>query len=137
MSDELINGLVASILNTRELVINIGSEQNVKIGMKFKVLENNYEIPDPITHEILGNIEREKIRVKVVEVKEKLAIARTYETYETSNLVISGSFLDAISGSSTKVKTLRASDSQAPYDPLDEKGSFVKVGDKVIQVKDE
>lgn len=134
MDEKKLNGLVASILNSRELVINLGSVHNVKTGMKFKIMEADVEIKDPVTKEILGRIQREKIRVKIVEVSEKLSIARTYETFEERyrfpNELLGGIY----SGSPTKVKTLKASDNQAPYDPLDEYGSFVKIGDLAILI---
>ena len=34
-----IQGKVAQILNSRELVINLGSEQGVTLGMHFNVLD--------------------------------------------------------------------------------------------------
>jgi hypothetical protein len=40
MEDKKIRGKVAQILNEREVVINIGKDAGVKIGMKFKILAN-------------------------------------------------------------------------------------------------
>jgi hypothetical protein len=140
MTDEPLQGLVAQIINTRELIINIGNNKNVKTGMKFKVLERSSDIQDPITHQSLGNYEREKIKVKIVEVYDKFSIASTYVTYEEeyysgSNAINALSLMNPFtSGSSIKVQTLKASDNQAPYDPLDETGSFVKIGDPVVQL---
>jgi hypothetical protein len=134
MDNKMLEGLVASILNTRELVLNIGGKNGVAIGMKFKVLEKDFEIRDPKSQEVLGKIQREKIKIKIVDVKDKISIGRTYETYEEgypSSFQISRMM---ISGSETKVRTLRATDETAPYDLLDEKSSFVKIGDPVIQI---
>lgn len=137
MADRL-KGQVAEILNSRELVINIGVSQGVKVGMKFKVCEPAHEVLDPVTKESLGRIDREKIKVKVVEVFEKLSLARTYETYEETPFDYSTLDLNvrnylSTSSSATRVRTLRVTDQKAPFDPLDEKSSFVKIGDLVIQ----
>ena len=140
MSD-LIKGKVAAILNSRELVINKGDEDGVKDGMKFKILDRIAEIFDPDTKKILGRVQREKIRVKIVEVKEKLSIGRTYETYEEN---VGGRALDianimAPSRYITKVRTLASSDSNSgvDYGPLGEVNSIVKVGDDVLELLDD
>ncbi len=75
-----IEGKVAAVLNDRELVINKGESSGVKPGMIFGVPEER-EIQDPDTKEELGSVEIIKIRVKVVDVKPKMSICRTYETY--------------------------------------------------------
>lgn len=55
MNNDLLRGKVALILNEREIVINIGAEQGVKPGMKFKVLADTpTEILDPDTQLKIG-----------------------------------------------------------------------------------
>lgn len=130
----LIEGKVAKILNARELVINRGTEHGIEAGMRFKVVEETQEIVDPDTHQSLGTISREKIRVKVADAQPRFAIARTYQTYEVqepsaSALAFS---LHRRFNTVTKVRTLASDfgDLRAPYD---ESKSFVAVGDKVVQ----
>src|SRR4051812_6821678 len=54
----LITGFVARVLNSRELVINRGSEHGVELDMHFEVLAPEGEdITDPETGEPLGSIE--------------------------------------------------------------------------------
>jgi hypothetical protein len=145
-------GTVAAILNDRELVVNLGAEAGLKLGNRFKVLEKPLDVRDPSTGEVLGQIARDKIRVKVVELQAKLCIARTYETY---NVNVGG---DGISIADlmpkvyaadmlrsfqprkmvTKVRTLATDDNGlSPIDPMAEKASFVKVGDPVELLEDE
>ena len=80
-----IEGKIAKILNTRELVINRGSEHGVEPRMEFAVMEMHFTIFDPDTQEPLGDLEKEKIRVRVFETHPKFSLARTYETYQESN----------------------------------------------------
>ena len=80
-----IEGKIAKILNTRELVLNRGSDDGVSVDMEFAVLEPRLSIIDPETKEPLGELEREKIRVRVFETHPKFSLARTYETYRELN----------------------------------------------------
>src|SRR4051812_26233030 len=78
---EPIEGKVARVLNSRELVINRGSEHGVKRGTVFVVLDpDGADIPDPDTGEIIGSIQRPKVRVRVTDVQTELCVARTYRT---------------------------------------------------------
>lgn len=40
MMENLIKGHVAGVLNERELIINVGSDDGVTLGMKFKILSD-------------------------------------------------------------------------------------------------
>jgi len=137
-----LEGRVAQILNARELVINIGSEQGVKWGMKFAVLaEQPVEVRDPNTNELLDTVDREKVKVEVAEVREKITICRTYrvQQIEGNMTYVRQSFMAEILGKGTpippreEVETLRASDSSLPP-PLSEHESYVKINDRVIQI---
>jgi hypothetical protein len=67
-----VEGRVANVLNARELVINIGRDDGVRRGMKFKVLADTpTEITDPETERVIGVIDREKVRVQATEVTKK------------------------------------------------------------------
>lgn len=134
-----ITGLVARILNDRDVAINIGSENGVRLGMYFDILDTNgEEIRDPETNEILGSIKRSKIRVKVTKLQPKLAVASTFEKYKVN---LGGSGVGIATFSSllappkyvTKYKTLRLD--QETRGALSESDSFVKVGDPVEQVQ--
>ena len=149
-----IEGKVARLLNERDLAINRGANAGVKEGMKFKVVEGLMPVEDPDSGEELGSLNREKIRVKVVEVQPKFCIAKTYETYvvnlggegvggEGSNLGFDPSWSNPFRRflprrEVTRVRTLRGDEiiNLGPM-PMDEKSSFVKVGDPVIQLEDE
>lgn len=139
MADEkkslnLIEGKVAAVLNERELAINIGTEHGVTVGMKFKVLaEMPTEIIDPVSGEILGSLDRSKVNVKATDVKERFSICRTYKIKQVSDPISRYLASALIKGSREEIETLKATDASFPP-PLSEDESYVKKGDRVLQI---
>ena len=143
MNNETIKGKVARILNSRELVLNVGSSQGVTVGMLFDILDPNGEdIRDPDTGEILGSIDRPKVRVQITRVDDKLAVASTYKKREV-NIGGKGSHFGAAGELAslfmppkyvTKYETLKTT--EKTWEDLSETDSFVKTGDPAIQVVD-
>jgi len=131
-----IEGKVASIINERELAITVGSLSGVKIGMKFKVLTDRpTEVVDPDSKEVLGYIDREKVRVRVIEVAEKFAVCKTYRMIKVPggvDLSLAGLILRP----SSTIETLRANE-KSFLPPLSEEESYVKRSDRVIQIADD
>ena len=143
-----LTGKIAGILNPRELAINLGSLVGIKVDMVFRILGES-ELYDPDTSEKLGTVQYEKGRVKVVEVKEKFAIVRTFQTYEV-NIGGLGTGLGNLFGSVTsasagffapsqwvtRVQTLKyeKTDLELP-EREDETSIYVKVGDVVELVE--
>lgn len=130
-----IKGKVAGILNARELVINIGKDHGVTTDMIFKILADTpLDVKDPDTGEHLGQIDREKVRVRVSEVQDKISVCITYRktggSYVMRNLssAFAAGLLDV-----ERVETLKASDKSFPP-PLSEDESYVKKGDRVVEV---
>jgi hypothetical protein len=79
MTDKL-KGAVATVLSSRELVINLGSEAGVEPGMKFAVLNRKgVDITDPETNESIGSVPIAKVIVEVTRVEPKLSVARTFK----------------------------------------------------------
>lgn len=136
---ERLTGRVATILNARELAIDIGEEKGVDLKMRFAVLSGEpIEIRDPTTNEVLDTVDREKVRVEVTEVRKLVSICQTYRTK-----LIPGSALSELVAQASifqparKVReTLSIKDADLPP-PLSEEESFVKVGDRVVELKAE
>jgi hypothetical protein len=138
---ELIRSKVARVLNSREIVIAAGSTQGVTKGMYFDVMDPKGEdIRDPDTGEVLGSIERPKVRVKVTQVQERLSVA---STYKKERINIGGTGYAAVGAVSlaqalmppkyvTKYETLKTD--EKTWEDLDEEESYVKSGDPVVQV---
>ena len=136
-----IRGRVARILNTRELVINLGSDSGVTPGMYFDVMDpKGTDIEDPDTGDILGSIERSKVRVKVSRVETRLSIAYTYKGKRVNvggqGGFISGDLSRILTPPKwvTKYETLKTQ--EKTWEDLDEEESYVKIGDPVVQVID-
>lgn len=133
-----IRAKVAKILNTRELVITAGSHDGVEVGMHFDIMDKKGEnVTHPDTGEILGSVERPKVRVKVVQVQERIAVASTFRTKkvnEGGSMPSSGLFARALMPEiwTTKVETLKTKEST--WEDLSESESYVRIGDPAVQV---
>ena len=129
-----IRGKVARILNSRELVINVGSKDGVTIDMRFDVIDTAEDIMDPDTGELLGSVERQKVRVRTTRVQEKLSVASTYKTKHVNiggNMgLASQMFMPA--KWVTEYETLKSDDQT--WEDLHEMDSYVKAGDPVVEV---
>lgn len=133
MMNNLIKGNIATILNEREVVINRGSKDGVEIGMIFKILaETPIPIYDPKTKEPLGKLDREKTRVKCIEIQERLSVCTTYikRVHKGINSLLA---TQAQMEDRTVVDTFRYDSSDKPQ-PISEEESYVKIGDRCIQV---
>jgi hypothetical protein len=136
---ELIRGKVARILNSREMAINVGSKHGVIAGMFFDILDPKGEdIRDPDTLEVLGSIDRPKVRVQVTAVQEGLSVASTFKKKQVN---VGGRGIMAGQGLSdlflppkyvTKYETLKTD--EKTWEDLSEAESYVKTGDPVVQV---
>lgn len=138
---DLIQGRVARILNSRELVINRGAEVGVSLGMRFAVLDlAGEDIADPDTGKIIGSLQRPKAQLEVVQVSDQISVAKTYR-YQTVNIGGTGTGFAPVGDIARlftprrvvkRYETLKSS--EAEWEPLTEEQSIVKVGDPVIQI---
>lgn len=136
---EPLQGNVAQIINARELAINIGEDQGVKKGMIFAVLAATpLEIHDPNTNDLLDVLDREKVRVRATEVRSKITLCKTYrkKLLPGGPYYTGGFFANLVRTPQEAVETLKANDSSYPQ-PLAEKESYVKTGDRVVLVDSE
>lgn len=129
-----LEGLVASLVSDRELIINLGSVHGVEHGMRFSVLAKKpIEVTDPATNEKLGTFEQEKVRVQATQVFELMTVCKTY-TYR----MVGGSPLTDMIALTTQFNrprrkvfaSLRASEDSLPA-PLEAEDSYVEIGDRV------
>ncbi len=136
--NSLIQGHVAQVLNSRELVINRGSEHGVAAGMKFAVLDTKArDIEDPITGETLGSVYRPKVQVKVFRVEPKLALARTFKSRRKNvgGMGVGGAAISRMFEPPKYVREYETFKTDAStWEELDEEQSYVKIGDPVEQL---
>ena len=128
-----IRGRIAQILNSREVALNVGSNKGVEIGMMFDIVTpGGHEITDPDTGEILGSLDKPKVRVRVVSVQDKLSVATTYRKMR-ENIGGAGSFIEAYSRMLAPPKwvaeyeTLKTDDSA--WQGLSDEDSYISRGD--------
>ena len=144
---EPIRGKVARVLNEREIVINVGTAQGVKIDMSFDIIDpKGLDIKDPDTKEILGSFKRPKIRVRVTQVQEKLSLATTYRSKQgavdqgPSRVSIPGypphlgPYARSLMSANRVIEYETLQKTRETPGELDEEDSFVKTGDPVVQV---
>lgn len=73
------DGRVVRLITDDELLFNRGSQHGVKKGMYFEVIDPITEdVIDPVTGENLGSIKRQKARIRVISVNERMAQAEVY-----------------------------------------------------------
>jgi hypothetical protein len=76
-----VEGKVAKVLGSNEIVLNRGRNDGVRTGMVFEVFSSEgEEVWDPDTGETLGTVEDVKAQAEVTEVKERLSVARLRQT---------------------------------------------------------
>ena len=76
-----VEGKVAKILGKGEIVVNRGRLHGVRAGMLFEIFApEGEEVWDPDTGETLGTVEDVKAKAEIIEVKDKLAVARIFDT---------------------------------------------------------
>lgn len=142
--DQPIQGKVAKILSSREIVLNIGIEHGVDLGMSFDVMAaSESDIVDPDTNEVLGSIRRPRVRVKVTHIQSKISVASTFQSKRV-NLGGSGLFLNPALRFGPIARSLMPPSWVSEYETLrktektpetfNEKDSKIKVGDPVVQV---
>jgi len=137
-----IRGKVARILTSRQLVINVGSSSGVELGMKFDILDpKGDDIRDPDTGEILGSVNRPKVRVEIIDVQSKLSVAQTFRKQTVnvggSGIGVSHTIADVLRPPKyvDKYETLKTT--EQTWEDIDENESYVKTGDPVVQVLEE
>ncbi|GJQ58322.1 MAG: hypothetical protein D8M57_05790 [Candidatus Scalindua sp. AMX11] len=72
--ETVIEGCVARILDEYRVVMSVGSNDGVKIGMVFVIIaQSEEEIRDPASNEVLGKLENVKDYVSVIHVQDRIS----------------------------------------------------------------
>lgn len=134
-TDVKVRGKIARVVNSREAAINVGSDDGVEMGMIFDILSPILQnIKDPDSGRSIGSINRPKVRVKVTKVEDRVSLVSTYKIKGGSNPLYAWASLLS-PGPPQRHETLKAKDSA--WEELEEKDSYVRRGDPVVQVLDE
>lgn len=130
---------IIKIISDSEFIINAGSNQHVKIGTEFSILDKKgEEVKDPDTEEVLGYLDITKGEIHVTRVFPNMSIAKS-ETYTVGGL--SASMLAFQSSNSlsgvTKHKSLNVDKNQ--ISSLNTSGHSdvpIQIGDLVYSKQD-
>lgn len=134
---EPIRGKVARIINAREVILNVGQDQGVRIGMSFDILTpRGLDIRDPDTGENLGSFQRAKNRVRVIQTQDKMSLASTYRIGSVAAALAEAFFGTRAPQTTTRRKnqfeTLKTD--RDTWEDLPDEDSYVSEGDPVVQV---
>jgi hypothetical protein len=122
------------VLDSRELVINRGVAEGVKVGMRFAILtRSGLKVTDPDTGQSIGAVPFINTIVKIVRVDEHLSVGRTFRTIAGRPALGGAALATIIEGIADRVETLRAGERTATQRLSDEERT-VKRGDPVIEV---
>lgn len=77
-----IEAKVATVISDNEIAVNVGAAAGVRED-DIAVVQRSTEVTDPVTNARLGTVKRPAIRMRVVEVHERLAVARVVEPART------------------------------------------------------
>ncbi len=133
--DNRVRGKVAGILSKRELILNLGEADGIRVGMKFVILNSKgMDVRDPDTGAVLGTVEVPKTVVKVVRISgEHLAVARTFRRIAGSPGILGA--MSNISGSPTRTETLDIASGSSLRAELSEEESYIKIGDVAVETE--
>ena len=134
---QLIRGKVARILNSKEVALNVGASDGVEDGMQFDILAPElHNIRDPDTNEVIGSVNRPKVRVQVGITEDRFCVAHTFRRRRVN---VGGIGLGGLDTSIFKppnwvVRSESLKTSEDTWEDLSEEDSYVKTGDPVVQV---
>lgn len=130
-----LRGKVAALLNRRELVLNLGTDDGVEVGMRFAILNSKgVGVRDPDTDEPLGDVSVAKTVVKVVRVDgPKVSVARTFRVIPgTPGIAEFLAGTNRLAGSKSRTETLILGPDADLQAELSDEDSYVKVGDVAV-----
>lgn len=136
MSDgNRVRGKVAGILSKRELILNLGEADGIRVGMKFVILNSQgMDVRDPDTGAVLGAVEVPKTVVKVVRIGgAHLAVARTFRKIAGTPGPLGT--MSNFSGTPARTETLDIASGSSLKAELSEEESYIKVGDVAVETE--
>jgi hypothetical protein len=91
---------VVKIIDDKQLIINAGTENDIKVNDIFEIYEVGEEVKNPIINESLGVLDFIKATIVAVQVTPKMSVCRNKENIATSsalrNLTMWGTFSNSV-----------------------------------------
>ena len=134
-----IRGKVARILNSREVILNIGQDKGVKVGMSFDILTpKGFDVEDPDTGENLGSFQRPKNRIRVIRTQDRLSLASTIRSRTVADALSEAFFGTRVYQTTTsrnQFETLKTH--RNTWEDLPDEDSYISEGDPVVEAADQ
>lgn len=132
---------IIAILNNKQVIINIGKRDGVKVNDKFDIVDSEVKIlRDPDTHEILDRFHQFKQQISAIQVETKYSICSSIFNKKENSIsklamrqyqpVINAAITTRKVGKHLKVDQSEVNDITAKYNY-----SVIHIGDKVIPSK--
>lgn len=134
-------GKVVNIIDKYTIAANVGTQNNITLGMEFLIVGIGEEIFDPDTKESLGQLEKIRGRAKIIHVQDKLSTLKSIEyTKNPDTKQITKEIRKPYPALAT-VASLLGGESETITEsiiskpPVLKELSGVKIGDKIIFIK--
>jgi hypothetical protein len=127
-NDRELEGRVIRIPDKYSVIIDVGSRDGVKKGMKFKIYEISESILTP-EGEDLGRLEYIKAIVQVTQVQERFCIARNTEREDATSTIFS------VTKALTHQKTASLPVTSKDIQPFPSLNSIIKIGDRATALE--
>ena len=125
----MIKGKIIKIIGEYEVLLDIGSNKDVKEGMLFVVYEEGEERFSPETNESLGKFEIKKGKVRITHVQEKFSKAISAEFSERLGIANLAKIMIDLNSSYTSRTKLNVNPENIT--PLNETSHPISIGDLV------
>lgn len=74
----MLKGKVLKIVSQTKVLINLGSQQGVKIGMRFVIYDEGEMITDPTTNQPIEKLEIVKGEFEIIQVQQKISLGESF-----------------------------------------------------------
>lgn len=130
-----IAGKIVRIVSEHMVVLDVGEEKGVTLGMNFVIYGDAGELTDPITNQKLGKLEIPKGEVLVKMVHQKYSVAET--EIEEKRTPLGDALMNLGTLSLTDYKAYKSLDvRKEDVAPLPEGILTVKIGDSVRSIEE-
>jgi len=132
MAKKIIKGKIIRIIDTRTVIINLGTLDGITVDSYFNILGEPEDIIDPFSMDVLGSVNIVKAKLKASQAYEKFTIAST--NWISHNLKVSNPFSLNLSEmiETTKVDEGELKVDKSEIQPWKAKSEMpVKIGDTV------
>lgn len=124
---------IIKILSTKQIIMNAGENENIKVGDRFQILDKEGSSPviDPETQENLGTLDIIKATVKATIVYPKMTVLESEEQYNPL-LQMNNPYSSILKNANRNIsKDLKVDPNEITGGIAEKSNAPIKIGDKV------